>query len=256
MTNSQTGPHPLLPDEVESFHRVGFVSVDRPVLNIADLTEAGRLVDELIQARELLSKLVFSRRAHDTRVIEILSAQWLVPALRELSIISECRTFAAQLLATDRVICHLDHVIVKLPGARPVAWHQDSASAKITKRADRAVHVWVPLQDVSSSNGGLLFVPGSHLLGLSKHTKQHELGGTQWKLVNAPSPSSSIASAVKLGGVSLHTPLTVHSSHGNSSNALRRAWVLQFGAGRRSRFVARGHEAIGKWASRRVQIGP
>jgi ectoine hydroxylase-related dioxygenase (phytanoyl-CoA dioxygenase family) len=70
------------------------------------------------------------------------------------------------------------------------------------------------------------FVPGSHREGPLLHNK-HPNGHTLH--VIPPAASTIVSCPVPMGGVTLHTPLTLHHTGPNRSEFTRRAWILHFG---------------------------
>ena len=109
-----------------------------------------------------------------------------------------------------------------------VAWHQDYS---YWTRTQPMAHLtcWIGLDDATSSNGCLQYIPGSHqwdllpVTGLAgdMHAIQEALSPEQWERFQNP-----VAIELKAGEASFHHPLMVHGSYENSTSSPRRATVL------------------------------
>jgi ectoine hydroxylase-related dioxygenase (phytanoyl-CoA dioxygenase family) len=185
-------------------------------------------------------------------VLEILNAMALEPGLRHLSVVEQCRSVASAILGVNRTSCLFDHVIYKNPGGQPVAWHQDLAGSR-SGLFERAVHFWIPLHDLVPESGCMMFIAGSHLGAIRQHQSQNRVGGIQLE-VPGVDQASSVTQTLQLGGFSIHTPRTLHSSAANESTEVRKAWIMQFGAGlpAAARDVTRRRVPV--WLSRRLAI--
>src|SRR5690606_40649915 len=88
---------------------------------------------------------------------------------------------------------------------------------------------WVGLDDVSTENGCVYYIPGSHRWGL---LDKPELAGDMEGINEFLTPSqreqfkTKIPIEMQKGHATFHHPLTVHGSYENKSNRPRRAFVL------------------------------
>ncbi len=108
-----------------------------------------------------------------------------------------------------------------------VAWHQDYAYWTRTT-AMQHLTCWVALDDATTENGCLYYVPKSHRWGL---LEKPELAGTMEGLLDyltaeQLSEFKPVPIEVKKGYASFHHPLMVHGSYENKSDQKRRAFVL------------------------------
>lgn len=108
-----------------------------------------------------------------------------------------------------------------------VAWHQDYSYWTRTAPMQHLT-CWVGLDDATTANGCLQYVPGSHRWGLlQKPELAGEMTGLiefltdEQKAVFNPTPIE-----LKSGYGSFHHPLLVHGSYENKSDNSRRAFVL------------------------------
>lgn len=117
-----------------------------------------------------------------------------------------------------------------------VAWHQDYSYWTRTSPMQHLT-CWVGLDDASTENGCLYYVPGSHRWGLlDKPELAGDMEGLMDYLTEAQKAEfKPVPIEMKRGYASFHHPLLVHGSYENRSERSRRAFVLNvFGDGTRS----------------------
>lgn len=109
-----------------------------------------------------------------------------------------------------------------------VAWHQDYSYWTRTI-AMQHLTCWTGLDDASTKNGCLHYIPKSHTWGL---LDAPSLAGDMDGLMNYLSEEQKemfknpVAIELKKGHATFHHPLMVHGSYENKSNMRRRAFVL------------------------------
>ena len=117
-----------------------------------------------------------------------------------------------------------------------VAWHQDYS---YWTRTGPIQHLtcWVGLDDATTENGCLYYVPGSHRWGLlDKPQLAGDMEGLQQYLTEEQKREfKPVPIELKKGYATFHHPLMVHGSYENRSDKQRRAFVLNvFADGTRS----------------------
>ena len=108
-----------------------------------------------------------------------------------------------------------------------VAWHQDYSYWTCTKPMQHLT-CWVALDDATTENGCLHYIPGSHRWGL---LERPNLAGEMNGLLEFLSDEQKAAFkpipiVLKKGYATFHHPLLVHGSYENKSERSRRAFVL------------------------------
>jgi len=108
-----------------------------------------------------------------------------------------------------------------------VAWHQDYS---YWTRTEPMAHLtcWIALDDSTTENGCLYYVPGSHrwdllpVTGLTGDMNEiHRVLNEEQRAAFRPVPVE-----IKRGECSFHHPLLVHGSYENRSNRHRRATLI------------------------------
>jgi len=108
-----------------------------------------------------------------------------------------------------------------------VAWHQDYSYWTRTKPMAHLT-CWTGLDDASTENGCMYYVPGSHRWGL---LDKPELAGDMEGIFDYLTEEQTaqfkpVPVELKKGYASFHHPLLVHGSYANHSERARRAFVL------------------------------
>lgn len=108
-----------------------------------------------------------------------------------------------------------------------VAWHQDYSYWTRTVPMSHLT-CWVGLDDASTENGCMHYVPGSHQWGLlDKPELAGDMEGIQAFLTEEQKAAfQTVPVEMKRGYGSFHHPLLVHGSYENRSERSRRAFVL------------------------------
>ncbi|MDQ1911402.1 phytanoyl-CoA dioxygenase family protein [Paenibacillus sp. GD4] len=120
-------------------------------------------------------------------------------------------------------------LLTKLPHSTSVChWHQDDAYYSEVVKSDTRMSIWVPLQDTDERNGCLWVVPESHKRGLLPYAvKDH---GTCRRALDEEQVdlSKAVPVPMKAGSMLLFNALTWHSSKGNETDHVRRAFIVSY----------------------------
>lgn len=144
---------------------------------------------------------------------------------------------ASQLLGNQSVRFWHDQLFCKpAKHGGVVAWHQDYSYWTRTKPMQHLT-CWTGLDDASTENGCMYYVPGSHRWGL---LDKPELAGDMEGLMDyltevQKAEFKPVPIEMPKGYGTFHHPLMVHGSYENKSERSRRAFVLNvFADGTRS----------------------
>lgn len=213
--------------------RDGFL-VLRDVFGPGDIEEVGSRLDRLFAAFDQLpasrAQDIAEAREGTTKVLksaEINRVLRVDRALGSSRVYRECRRLA-RALRGPLAGYTFDHAIAKQPKADAVTpWHQDQVYTG-HHTPMHTVHFWVPLQDVDEENGCMHFIPRSHLTGLAPHEPlKNASGGITYEA--SPDLATAVAVPLAVGGLTVHTPLTMHFTGPNRTQGVRKAWILHFG---------------------------
>jgi hypothetical protein len=160
---------------------------------------------------------------------EIIEPINYAPALRHLRCRDNAKAIAQQLLG-PQATGTFEYAILKpakVGGATP--WHQDEAYCVDSKFVCQQVSFWIPLSDVTSENSCMMFVPGSHKLGVLPHGSHgndpriHAI-----ECIGGFNHEEAVACPLSAGGATVHHGRTLHFATPNRSSMPRIAYILGF----------------------------
>jgi phytanoyl-CoA hydroxylase len=115
-----------------------------------------------------------------------------------------------------------DQAVYKKPEKpRRFPWHQDNAVTFL--HPQRYLTCWVALTDATIENGCPQVAPGLHRDGTFEHTWVDPLG---WECMS--DPAEVVAAPVRAGGIVVFSSLTPHLTGPNTTNQVRKAYILQY----------------------------
>jgi ectoine hydroxylase-related dioxygenase (phytanoyl-CoA dioxygenase family) len=191
------------------------------------------VVPDLIPVDEL--------RRIDDEITEILARKDSQPNERSMLLRLGLRSGLMHQIASDPRILSLVEEIVKpgiaiysskmvakVPGDQRLChWHQDDAYYSQKSQSQTRMSIWLGLHDSDETNGGVWFVPGSHKTGLRQHS--HEGGLCSLSLHPTPAETAgAVCPPVKAGSMVLFSAMTWHFSAPNTSDRLRRAFIVSY----------------------------
>jgi len=152
---------------------------------------------------------------------------------REFSLSSGVADVARRLTGTADVRLFYDYLLVKEPGGSPATpWHQDQPYYPAT--GTDVCSIWVALDEVTSANGGLEYVQGSHRWGKILTGQSMQSGFDRPDLEAIPDIDANRRSYKLLswdlrpGDCVVHHSLTVHGGPSNMSQQRRRGLAIRW----------------------------
>jgi phytanoyl-CoA hydroxylase len=147
-------------------------------------------------------------------------------AVKELMLDQRIGPMAAQLSGADGIRIWHDQALIKRPWANPTAWHLDTPFWSFSDQ--RAISIWVALDDATLENGCLFFIPGSHkLTSFDRITIGRNMDGI-FDVYPQLKNMRSVAAPMKAGSCSFHNGLVVHGANANMTNGFRRAMTCAY----------------------------
>ena len=253
---------PLGHEQVEAFHREGFLAVSG-FTDPAEFQEIERVLMALFaRFHELPPRhaVDLGVRAHHTgrpEIAEINYTTELAPELKRTRTFGDAQRVAQDLLQSPVIHTGYDHAILKPAGCNRVTpWHQDQAYTRDqTRDALGRVHLWIPLHDVSIAMGCMWFAPRTHQGPVLPHRPREARPGAHALEATGVDTSGAVACPLLAGGLTAHFPRTLHYAGPNRTNRPRLAWILEFGRPRAARPSTRVRAARW-WSTLAERVAP
>lgn len=175
--------------------------------------------------REILAEWAAPEIAQGIRPGRVLFLQKLAERDERLRAFATSPSFvelSTPLLGPD-VDLYFNQAVIKFPGGNTAfSWHQDDAYSPV--EPSPYLTVWIALDDATEANGCISVLPGSHRRGLVPHVES-DFGLAGHSLDD---PDQGIPVPVAAGTSIVFWSTTLHKSGPNTSDAVRRALVLQY----------------------------
>ena len=220
---SPTGPFTTITDEqARDYDELGYF-VMPGVFDADRLVELDRAIapgDALV--RELLEVLPDGRLSVaglDTQTVSpnMVGGSDVLAAVCEDPVLAGV---CADLIGPD-VRLYWEQAVYKQPhSAAPVLWHQDNGYTYVEPQS--YVTCWIAITDATPDNGCISVIPGVHRDGTLEHRNTpigEECWGDEDRAVDVP---------VRAGDVVVFTSLTPHATRRNTTDDVRKAYIVQF----------------------------
>ena len=220
----RTGPfRSLTADQVAHYDREGYVVVP-DLLDAAAVAQVREEIDAFEAQTDAFLASLDGGRIYIAEAGAITFTTHLVtrsPVVAGLSRHPRIAGMCADLVGPD-VNLYWDQAVYKKPEKpRRFPWHQDNGYAFVEPQ--QYLTVWLALTDATSDNGCPVVAPGLHRLGTLAHTYVDPLG---WECLQ--DPATSVAAEVPAGGAVVFSSLTPHLTGPNTTDAVRKAYILQY----------------------------
>jgi len=225
----------LTPEQIDFFHANGFLRLDA-ITTPDEVARMRAAYDRIFQQRagreegNQFDLAGADEEGKEAALPQILGPRKYAPELANTLYEANARAIAAQLLGPDARFTG-DHAIFKpARSGAPTPWHQDEAYWDPNTDYN-SLSFWMPLQEATTENGCMQFLPGSQNQEIVLHrsiggdTRVHGL-----EIVADVDTSAAVACPVPAGGVTIHGSRTMHFTGANNSDVPRRALILGFGA--------------------------
>jgi phytanoyl-CoA hydroxylase len=218
------GPHRALDDRpAKQFDDDGFVVLE----DVLDLDVIAALRDELDAYEAKTTEFLKSQQSGRLMIAEDGAITFTTHVVVRNAV---ARAFSAHPLFVDLCLdligpdvnLYWDQAVYKKPEKpRRFPWHQDNGYAYVEPQ--QYLTCWVPLVDATRDNGCPQVARGLHKLGTLEHHYVDPLG---WECLE--DPDDVAVAEVRAGGVVVFSSLTPHLTGPNTTDAVRKAYILQY----------------------------
>lgn len=181
-------------------------------------------IDEFEAKSEAFLRTLDNERISIAEAGAITFTTHLVQKSERLKAFSRHEVFTglcADLVGPD-VNLYWDQAVYKKPEKpRRFPWHQDNGYKFV--RPQQYLTCWVALTDATIDNGCPQVVPGQHRAGTLRHHYVDPLGFECFS-----DPEGVVTAPVAAGGIVVFSSLTPHLTGPNTTDAVRKAYILQY----------------------------
>jgi ectoine hydroxylase-related dioxygenase (phytanoyl-CoA dioxygenase family) len=215
----------LTEQQREEFRRDGYTVV-RGLITPAEVGELLRDYDRAVRGEFPLPR--FEGVKPGTGVVQLAHPSQHLPGWRGHAYFRNALAAARELLGEDQGYFY-DQIIFKPPHTPgETHWHQDAGYWSDGPANVRALTCWLSLGRAFPENGGMQFIPGSHLGPVLEH---HALAGDATlanELATSPTGGEPVACRLKPGDATFHHCRTLHYTGSNRSDVPRHGLVTHF----------------------------
>ena len=215
----------LTPDEIETYHRDGYVTPQDFCLSDGELNKLRDAVDRVLADNpETLPDRMINTHLDGGAPYGIRGQKAIHDIARDPRILD----MAEAVMGPDLILL-LSHLFCKpAASSRAVPWHQDGPFWPVSPLA--SCTVWIALDKVDEGNGAMRMIPGSHRQDYKKHDFTDDVNSTLNHEISLDLIDESVAATIELepGQVSLHDIGIIHGSAANSSARRRAGLALRY----------------------------
>lgn len=222
----------LSKEQLEFFHEYGYIS-NIKLLEDWQVEQLNKELAEIADPAHPAHSLFYEFHSNestdpDAVLFHALGAWRIKPGFHDVVWNPAFVAAASQLLDNQPIRFWHDQLFCKpAHHGGVVAWHQDYSYWTCTGPMQHLT-CWVALDDATTENGCLMYIPGSHKWEL---LDRPELAGAMDGLMDFLNEEQKkafkpVPIELKAGYATFHHPLMVHGSYENRSTRSRRAFVL------------------------------
>lgn len=222
----------LTKEQIDFFNEYGYLA-NIPLLNEQQIEALREELKELLNPEHPLNHLFYEFHSNqsgdpNTVIFHALGAWRITEAYHDILWNPKFVMACHQLLGEKGVRFWHDQLFYKpAKHGGVVAWHQDYSYWTRTTPMQHLT-CWTGLDDATTENGCLYYIPKSHLWGLiDKPELTGDMEGVMAFLTDEQKAAfKPIPIELKAGHATFHHPLMMHGSYANYSERPRRAVVL------------------------------
>jgi ectoine hydroxylase-related dioxygenase (phytanoyl-CoA dioxygenase family) len=213
------------PDDVRHFHDEGWFVVNSALAptELAMLrSECGRLVDERDDEMTRLGVDTLDLCHRGRRYF--LHAYATSPAVRQFLFSDRMAELAQAVLGPDVYLFNEQYVIKAAEQGMSFSWHQDSGFIPYPHRP--YLTCWIPLDDVSESNGTVHLLPYSR--AGTRDVVEHQRDPETNDMIGYSGPDPGDPVTVPAGSIVAFSSTVFHRTGPNTTTQPRRAYIAQY----------------------------
>ena len=216
-------PYLLSDEQVSFFRKNGYIKL-RHVLSPDTLRYMDETITREVHRLNTQHLPLEDRDTYGKAFLQIMNIWQQSGPVREIVFSERLAKIAADLLEVDGVRLYHDQALYKEPGGGQTPWHADQYYWPLA--TDRAVTVWIPLQDTPLPLGPLEFSAGSHRLSTGRDL---EIGDESQDVLEKALRDRKFPHIIEpfgLGEVSFHIGWLYHRAGANRTDKMRKVMTM------------------------------
>ena len=210
--------------QVQEFQKNGFITVK----GLIDPEQVRELVVDYEKALHgEIEVPTFGDKRVKGDMVQLANPSQHIPHWQRYAYFLRALSLAKQLNGDETEYVY-DQIIMKPPHyPAETHWHQDAGYWK-GKGSERAVTCWLALSQVWKENGGMQFIPGSHLGEIQEHEKVYHRSEINGALETKVDAHNAFAVTLEPGDATFHHCRTLHFAGGNFTDTPRYGLITHF----------------------------
>ena len=218
----------LSQEQINSYRENGFIMIEN-FLDQSELEEWRGAVDEAVAKRK--GKLPYERTItsddfYDNVFMQRLNLWMDNSQMKKIMFDEQLGKMVCELEGMEGVRIWHDQALIKESWGNPTGFHIDNPYWSFHSK--QACSIWVALDDVTTENGCLYFIPGSHIHGRFQDINIGPNLGDAFKFFPEFKNTKPVAAVMKAGSCTFHNGLTIHGANGNMTTGRRRAMTCAY----------------------------
>ncbi|HZV12848.1 MAG TPA: phytanoyl-CoA dioxygenase family protein [Candidatus Kapabacteria bacterium] len=222
-TKTVPKPGTITQKDIEFYQKNGFVRI-KNLLTKAETEKLRVAVDHAVDVMTNHDTRPTSQRTKREKIFTQCQNLWEgFPDVKVFVFNKRLARAAAKLMQAKHVRIWHDNTLYKEPGGTRTPWHVDQAYWPLTEATN--VTCWIALEDVTRTNGGLSFIPGSHKLNIRKWIELDEPVNLL-KFIPKGKKRKPASYSLRAGDATFHNGLTFHFAAPNRSKKPRKGIAI------------------------------
>ena len=216
--------YPLTADQIAQYRRDGHILL-RGVASPAEAAAHEPFLTAAVNRFNTETRPLAERDTYSKAFLQVMNLWDRDAAVRPYVLARRFARIAADLLGVSGVRIYHDQALYKEPGGGHTPWHQDEYYWPLD--TDNTVTMWMPLTDIVSEMGTLIFASRSGEHGyLSKIPISDESERYFQQYVEEQGYPLTTNGAMTAGDASFHSGWVLHSAPSNATNVLRKVMTI------------------------------